>query len=93
MKASLSQFATFAYGIKTREDITSLVVTDEYEDDHLQCADVTINGLDFQFMCYDNLGFLEYWNDSDKAFEVLKDAIRYQVDMMIEDQPDMSFRG
>ncbi len=61
--------------INTAADIKSFEVRDEYEDDHQQCAEVTINGIDCEFMWYDNVGFIHYWDESNKAFDALKQAI------------------
>lgn len=61
--------------INTAADIKSFEVRDEYEDDHQQCAEVTINGIDCEFMWYGNVGFIHYWDESNKAFNKLKQAI------------------
>ena len=61
--------------IETRSDVKSLEVLKIYEDDHLQCADVIINDVPVQFLWYDDIGFLEYWDESDRAFKALKDSL------------------
>jgi hypothetical protein len=62
--------------INTAADIKSFEVRDEYEDDHQQCAEVTINGIDCEFMWYEaNVGFIHYWDESNRAFKSLKQAI------------------
>jgi len=71
--------------IATPSDITSFVISDIYEDDHAQCADVVINGVPLEFLWYDNVGFVEYWNESKKAFDNLLNAINTSVVMVLED--------
>ena len=67
--------------IVTPADITSFVVNDIYEDDHLQCVDVVINGTPLEFLWYDNVGFINYWNESKKAMNELVSAIYAAVQM------------
>lgn len=71
--------------IKQPSDITSFVIEDIYEDDHQMCADVVINGVRVEFLWYDNVGFVEYWGESKKAFDKLVGAIKAAVNMAIED--------
>jgi len=70
--------------ITTPADIKSFEVRDVYEDDHQQCAEVTINGIDVEFMWYDSIGFIEYWDESKKAFKDLRDAITASVQQRAE---------
>lgn len=70
--------------IATPADITSFVINDIYEDDHAQCADVVINGTPLEFLWYDNVGFIDYWNESKKAFDKLRSAIDGAVTMVLE---------
>ena len=72
---------TSLLNIKNKKDIKSFEVTSIYEDDHLQCADCIINGIDVEFLWFDNVGFVEYWNESKKAFNDLKEAIKTSVRM------------
>lgn len=65
--------------IKTPEDIKSFVITYDGEDDHLQCANVRINGVEVSFDYYDDLGFLKYWVDSPTAFQDLLSAIETSI--------------
>lgn len=65
--------------IKKPEDIKELVIEDQYEDDHLQCATVRINGVSVGFHYYDDLGFLKYWDDSPRALTDLLDAIKTSI--------------
>lgn len=65
--------------IKSPSDIKSFEVVDIYEDDNAQCADVIINGIPIEFLWYDNVGFVSYWNESKKAFDALLEAIEYSV--------------
>jgi len=74
--------------IATPSDITSFVINDIYVDDHAQCADVVINGVPIEFLWYDNVGFVEYWNESKKAFDKLINAINTAVVMTLEDIDD-----
>ena len=41
-----------------------------------KCAIVYINGIRAEFWYYETLGFLDYWKDSNTAFDNLKDAIK-----------------
>jgi hypothetical protein len=70
--------------IKNRSDIKSFEILDEYEDDHLPCAECKINGIEIAFMWYDNLGALYYWKDSDSAFNDLKTYIKNEFDMAVD---------
>jgi len=70
--------------ITTPADIKSFEVRDVYEDDHQQCAEVTINGIDVEFMWFDNVGFIEYWDESKKAFKDLRNAITAFVQQRAE---------
>jgi len=65
--------------IKSPSDIKSFEVVDIYEDDNAQCADVIINGIPIEFLWYDEVGFVSYWNESKKAFDALLEAIDYSV--------------
>jgi hypothetical protein len=71
--------------IVTPADITSFVVNDIYEDDHLQCVDVVINGTPLEFLWYDNVGFINYWNESKKAMNELVGAIHAAVQMKLDE--------
>ena len=75
--------------IKTIQDIKSLDITNEYVDDHEQCADVEINGIAVEFLWYDNLGFLEYYDESAKAAAKLLKSIRFIVFDAIEELDDV----
>ena len=75
--------------IKTIQDIKSLDVTNEYEDDHQQCADVEINGIAIEFLWYDNLGFLEYYDESAKAAAKLLKSIQFIIYNAIEELDEM----
>jgi hypothetical protein len=71
--------------IQTPQDIKSFEVLDIFEDDNAQCASCKINGVAIEFLWYDSVGFVEYWNESKKAFKQLLDAINHSVDMATED--------
>lgn len=70
--------------INTADDIESFYVRDEYEDDHQQCAEVTINGIDCEFMWFDSVDFIHYWDESKKAFNALKSGIMSYVQQQVE---------
>lgn len=74
--------------IKNKSDIKSFKILDVYEDDHLQCADCKINGTKISFMWRDEIGFIEYWSDSKKAFADLKNAIKEEYDMAVQYETD-----
>ena len=63
--------------IEKISDIKSFEVVSQYVDDRLNCAEVRINGELVEFMWYEDLGFLYYWDESPRAFKQLKDSIRY----------------
>ena len=71
--------------IKSINDIKSLDVTNEYVDDHQQCADVEINGVAVEFLWYDNLGFLDYYDESAKAAAKLLKSIKFIIFAAIEE--------
>jgi hypothetical protein len=65
--------------IQTAADIKTVEVEAYYEDDHQQCATAKVNGAEIEFLWYDNLGFLEYWNDSAKAANDLVENIKHTL--------------
>jgi hypothetical protein len=65
--------------IKTAADIKTVEVMEYYEDDHQQCATAQVNGAEIEFLWHDNLGFLEYWNDSAKAADDLVENIKHTL--------------
>ena len=77
--------------IKSAKDIKSVVIENEYEDDHQQCADVKINGIDVEMLWYDELGFLHYWNESPKALKRLIKAIQHCCFVAMENMSDDEF--
>jgi len=77
--------------IKNKSDIKSFKVIDEYEDDHQQCALVKINGIKMEMMWYDELGFLQYWNESPKALKRLIKAIQHCCLVAMENMSDDEF--
>lgn len=74
--------------IKTIKDIASLIIIDRYEDDHQQCAEVEINGVKVEFLWYDELGFLDYYAESEKAAMKLLKAIRFIAFTSMEQMDD-----
>ncbi len=69
------QIKSLLESLDSPSDIKSFEIIERFEDDHLQCAIVEINGISLEFMYFDELGFLEYWKDSKSAFENLTSAI------------------
>lgn len=65
--------------IKTADDIESVEVVEYYTDDHQPCATVKVNDVEIEFLWYDNLGFLEYWNDSARAAKDLVSNIKHTL--------------
>ena len=86
MKQPTKQQLQSLKNIKVRSDIKSFKIVNIFEDDHCQCADVLINGIPLEFMWYDSVGFLEYWDESDRAFKLLLECIPHAVDTTIENQ-------
>lgn len=70
--------------IKTPQDIKSFIILKRYEDDHLLCAIVFINGIKIEFLYYDELGFLKYWHDSPSAFNDLLKSLQYEINVLLE---------
>ena len=70
--------------IQNRSDIKSFKIIERYEDDHLQCSVVSINGIKIGFQYYDELGFLDYYDESDRAFNNLKEAIKTSIDIFYD---------
>jgi hypothetical protein len=70
--------------IKSINDVQSLNIIDEYTDDHLPCAEVEINGINVDFLWYDELGFLRYYKESPAAANRLIDAIHASAGAMAE---------
>lgn len=70
--------------IKKPSDIKSFKILNMYEDDHLDCAECKINNVRIDFMWRDSVGFVEYWDESKKAFSDLKSAIKDEYDMAVD---------
>lgn len=64
---------------KTEGEIKDVKVIDTYVDDSLLCAEVEINGIQIEFLYYDKLGFLDYWEESEKALNDLKRSLMNAV--------------
>jgi len=77
--------------IKSVEDITSLSIIDQYEDDHQQCAEVEINGVIVEFLWFDELGFLDYYHESPKAATKLIQSIRFCCYSAMEQMDEREF--
>lgn len=75
--------------IREPSDITSFKVVSVYDDDHLMCADVVINGTPLEFLWYDNVGFIEYWDESPKAMKHLVNAIMAAVQRALDDVDEL----
>jgi hypothetical protein len=86
MKQTYQQQLQSLKNIKVRSDIRSLEILNIFEDDHCQCAEARINGIPLEFMWYDSIGFLEYWDESDRAFKLLLECIPHAVDTTLENQ-------
>jgi len=75
--------------LKSFEEITSLKLIRQFEDDHRQCADVKVNGIKVAFYYHDDLGFLTYLHDSLTAkkhfWEAFKNAIEIE-EMNLDDE-------
>ena len=72
--------------IQTIADIKTVEVMEYYEDDHQQCATAQVNGAEIEFLWHDNLGFLEYWNDSAKAADDLVANIKHTLNAFCIEQ-------
>lgn len=77
--------------IKSIDDIKSLDITNEYTDDHSQCAEVEINGIAVEFLWYDELGFLQYYDESPRAAAKLLKSIRHSVMMALGEMSEQDF--
>lgn len=67
--------------IKSREDIKSFNVKRIYEDDHLLCVELEINGVDIEFLWLDDIEFIYNWKFVDRSFKVLLEFIEYYYDI------------
>jgi hypothetical protein len=74
--------------IKSIDDIKSLDITHEYTDDHQPCAEVQINGIAVEFLWYDDLGFLQYYDESPKAAAKLLQSIKFVAFAALEELSD-----
>jgi hypothetical protein len=70
--------------IKSIDGVQSLNTINEYVDDHQQCAEVEINGINVEFLWYDELGFLCYYQESPAAAKKLINAIHASAIAMAE---------
>ena len=68
--------------IKTKEDIHTFQINKIYEDDHLTCVDLEINGVNVNFNYYDDIGFLYLWKYEEDSFNKLLGAIEVYYDIM-----------
>lgn len=71
---------------KVKKGIIDLKVVGSYVDDHLQCREVDINNVRFDFLWYDDVGFLTYYEDSKSATEDLIDAMNTCISIQKEDE-------
>lgn len=71
--------------IESANDINSLEIVDEFIDDHLMCAIAKINDVEMEFMWHDNLHFLNYYDESKRAFEKLLRNIHFSCYLAIEE--------
>lgn len=70
--------------IKTREDIKSFNIKRIFEDDHLICVELEINGVDIEFLWLDDIEFIYNWKFVDRSFKVLLEFIEYYYDIKFE---------
>ena len=70
--------------ISKREGIKELTF-DEYEDDHLLCANVSLNGIVFELNHYDDLNFLYSCKSSKVGFKELLGAINHTMKIVEEE--------
>lgn len=70
--------------IQKVEDIKSVELIKDYMDDNLICRTYKINGIIIEFNYYDDLGFMDYYTDSKKAFNNLLEALKNSVEISME---------
>ena len=73
------------------EDIKTVKLVREFEDDHIACADALINGVEVGlFWCGSaTIGALEFWKESPKAKKRVFEAVRSEVETSINVMFDM----
>ena len=54
---------------------------ESFVDDNLQCRVVNINSVKFEFMWYDDVGFLEYASESEAAKKTLISEMKRCIEM------------
>ena len=81
--------------IKTINDIKSVVVVDEWEDDHLPCVGVKINKIPISFWWLNGsgVGALHYADESPRARKLVLDMLKEQIQISLENEDDPDFVG
>lgn len=85
-KCKLSEMLT---AIRTAEDIKVTKVS-HFVDDHCPCVAFKINGLEVEALWLDETGFIEYWDESSKAFNklitVVVESLEREFEVYLENQ-------
>lgn len=79
---NIEQVQQLVQQIKHRKDITQFEITEIFEDDHSECCNILINGVQLPIYYYDNINFVYNWQTSAAAFRNLKMAISNVLDMV-----------
>jgi hypothetical protein len=92
VKKSTKEQILSLLNIKERSDIKSFEFLDEHtEDNDNVYVKTLINGIFLEFECHKTswgiMGYLEYWEDSEKAFEQLIRSLPYQVNRALKIGP------
>jgi hypothetical protein len=75
--------------IKTSKDV-DVTHVEYFEDDQQPCASFRMNGVHVEALWMDETGFLEYWDESPKAFKKLVTVAVESLDQYIHDEHDFS---
>ena len=75
--------------IKTSTDV-DITHVEYFEDDHQPCASYKMNGVHVEALWMDETGFLEYWDESPKAFRKLITVAVESLDQFIHDEHDFT---
>ena len=78
--------------IKSYKDIKSYEVIEEFEDDHLDCAIVEINGIEVEFLWYDDISPIRHPNRfKDMIVEIILDRVSTDI-IILGEEEEMEYK-
>lgn len=83
---NVEQLTQLVTTIRRRRDITQFEITEIFEDDHSECCNILINGVEIPIYYYDNINFVHNWRTSKAAFRNLRAAIHNVLEMAADSQ-------